>query len=133
MAAVQTAGGEDGESVEVLMGAGGLLPQGLRDRLPGEAAATPQNGARVLERAQALVNRPCLWHQTGHPSAVFGDDDRRAAFHVPHALAQPGLELTNADALLAQSSSRSLNEDTLYNKWSQCSHRGCAGAVFKSG
>jgi ATP phosphoribosyltransferase regulatory subunit len=50
---VQTARGEDGEGAEVLMGAGGLLPQGLRDRLPGEAAAQARTVRALLDSIEA--------------------------------------------------------------------------------
>ena len=54
MAAVQTARRKNGEGAEILMPTqAGLLPQGLRDRLPGEAAAQARVVAALLGSIEA--------------------------------------------------------------------------------
>ena len=50
MATVQASWSKDSKGSQILMpGAGGLLPQGLRDRLPGEAAAQARTVRALLD------------------------------------------------------------------------------------
>jgi ATP phosphoribosyltransferase regulatory subunit len=66
MAALQIARGEDGEGAQILMSAISILPQGLRDRLPGEAAAQARTVRALLDSIEG-----CGYDRVSPPLAEY--------------------------------------------------------------